>query len=212
MTDPALDTSRSMSFGPAHSALLRKTDIQFSFESLKRPEDPEWLRRFLIESWPFVKWTLIGIAAVIGVAIVYMVVRHFWGRTWNGRRSPVRDAPLPEEAWRPTAAQARQLLEESDALAREGRYAEAVHLLLLRSIEDFDKWRPRVVRRASTSREIGLFQSMPDAARTVFRRIADVVERALFGGGQVDAETFAHCRADYESFALPPVWQNGAGA
>src|SRR3546814_10172873 len=44
------------------------------------------------------------------------------------------------------AGAARALLAEADALAAEGRFAEAAHLLLYRSVEDIEGRRPGLVK------------------------------------------------------------------
>jgi hypothetical protein len=70
------------------------------------------------------------------------------------------------ESWRPDAAVARVLLADADALAAKGRYAEAAHLLLRRSVQDIEGSRPRLVRPALTSRDIAAHPGLPDAARS----------------------------------------------
>jgi hypothetical protein len=101
---------------------------------------------------------------------------------------------------------ARALLEEADALAAVGRYAEAVRLILHRSIEDIEGRRPRLVKPAYTAREIGRLTDIPQNARDVFVGIAGVVEKSFFGGQALDADGFAACRKAYERFAFPGAW------
>jgi hypothetical protein len=103
-------------------------------------------------------------------------------------------------------AVARALLDEADRLAAAGRYAEAVRLILHRSIEDIEGHRPRLVRPAYTAREIGRLSDIPDNARNVFVGIAGVVEKSFFGGQGLDAAGFADCRKAYEAFAFPGAW------
>src|SRR5690606_26136672 len=94
------------------------------------------------------------------------------------------------------------LLSDADALAAQGRFAEAVHLLLLRSINDIDGRLPNAVRPALTARDIAGLDRLPTAARPTFRQIARVVEASLFGGGAVDQGAYGECRDAYEAFAL----------
>ena len=63
---------------------------------------------------------------------------------------------------------------------RAGRYSEAAHLLLFRSIEDIDARRPDLVRPALTSRDIAALPRSPARPRRAFARIAMMVERSLF--------------------------------
>src|SRR3546814_12270255 len=54
------------------------------------------------------------------------------------------------------------------SLAASGHYAEAVHLLLRRSIEEIERRRPHLVRPALTSRDIADSAAIPLDARRVF--------------------------------------------
>src|SRR3546814_9762389 len=74
------------------------------------------------------------------------------------------------------AGAARALLAEADALAAAGRFAEAVHLLLYRSVEDIEGRRPGLVKPAMTSRDLAEAHDLPSVARGAFSRIARAVE------------------------------------
>ncbi len=97
-------------------------------------------------------------------------------------------------------------MEEADKLAAAGRYAEAVRLILHRSIEEIEGRRPRLVKPAYTAREIGRLSDIPENARSTFTGIAGVVEQSFFGGEALDAHGFAACRRAYETFAFPGAW------
>ena len=99
--------------------------------------------------------------------------------------------------YQPAEAQARILLDEVDRLAAEGRYGEAVHTLLFRSIQDIDRNRPNVVRRSLTSREIGSLSVLTMEARRAFSTIAGVSELAHFGGVSVNEAGFQTARNAY---------------
>lgn len=103
------------------------------------------------------------------------------------------DIPL----YQPAEAQARILLDEVDKLAAEGRYGEAVHTLLFRSIQDIDRNRPNVVRRSLTAREIGGLSVLTSESRTAFSTIAGVSELAHFGGVSVNKAGFETARQAY---------------
>jgi hypothetical protein len=102
------------------------------------------------------------------------------------------------------------LLSDADRLAGEGRYAEAIHLLLFRSIEDIDAKRPHAVKPALTSRDILELQALPSAARRALSRLVTTVEWSFFGGRPVDATDFSACRRAYEEFAFPESWSEKA--
>jgi len=213
MANPIPHPADDRAFGQAHAALLKHSDIQFAFPEFKVPPVPEWMKWLgkLIESnGSGIKWFLWIFAAAIVIWIVVALVRQYGHLLRWRKKDEARKAWPAEQDWRPTVAQARQLLSEADALAGQGRYAEAVHLLLLRSIEDIELHRPRLLRRAQTSREIAILNELPEAARSAFRGIARAVERSRFAGETIDAAEFARCRKDYESFAFAPVWKVAA--
>ncbi len=111
------------------------------------------------------------------------------------------------EDWHPAAAPARAWLQEADALAARGLFAEAAHHLLLRSVDDLASRRPHLVRPALTSRDLSRAQGVPPAPRQLFAQIAAVVERSLFGGRPVGAEDWTACRAAYANFAQSANWR-----
>jgi hypothetical protein len=205
----------SQALKAAHDALLRDPSLQFTFGKVTPPPVthlPRWLEavfkaigQFLSAIAPFAGWIFIG-----GLVLALLVVLFFLFREFARTRLPQlfkrkTGAPKPEP-WRPQAAVARALLEEADQLAAAGRYAEAVRLILHRSIEDIEGHRPRLVRPAYTAREIGRLSDIPENARDVFVGIAGVVEKSFFGGHGLDATGFADCRKAYEAFAFPGAW------
>jgi hypothetical protein len=107
---------------------------------------------------------------------------------------------------RPDAAAARSLLEEADALARQGRFAEAVHLLLFRSIEDIQERVDGGVPNSLTAREIAALGKLPARARRALAPIIQVVERSFFGGRAVEADGWQEARSSYEDFAFGEGW------
>ena len=125
-----------------------------------------------------------------------------------GRRR-ARQVPVEpgEEEWTPEAAPAREWLAEADALAERGLYAEAVHHLLFRSVEDIRRRRPQVVRPSLTSRELAAAAGIPTNARALFARIARHVETSLFGGRPLGVDDWRSARAAYADFALPGQWK-----
>ena len=190
----------------AHDVLMRTRGLQFDFQAPPQsPPPPDFLARllpFLRELGPVFRFIFWGGLAVGAVLIVWFVVREVLGF----RRKPkARGAEAVD--WRPEPAAARALLEEADRLAQAERYGEAIRLLLHRSIEDLSARRPGLVRPALTSRDIAGLDAIPAPARSAFGRIAQAVERSLFGGRAMAAEDFRSCRGDYEAFAFAEAWR-----
>ena len=107
---------------------------------------------------------------------------------------------------RPDQGRARALLEDADALAAQGRFAEAVHLLLFRSIDDIQSHKSGVIGRSLTAREIGALGVLPQSVREALAPIIGVVERSFFGGQAVNERGWKEARASYETFAFGEAW------
>jgi hypothetical protein len=196
-------------FATAHARLLQDKSLQFDFPAVAGPKPPpDWLLalgRFLKEAAPVLKYVFWGMLAVGAALILWFLARELIRLRMPERRGAVHLAGA-EPLWRPSEAQARALLEDVDRLAADGRFDEAVHLLLFRSIQDIQERRAHLVKPALTSRDIAGLQGLPEQARAVFGQIAQVVERSFFGGRPVDQASFAACRSAYEAFALPEAW------
>lgn len=195
----------------AHAKLLQDPTLQFDLIQPKEPSPPPgWLQAlgdFLSALSPVLTWVFWGGLILVAALILFYLGREALRLRFNPKGKAAKAAKPAVEAWRPTQAAAVALLADADQLAGQQRYAEAAHLLLLRSINDMDSRRPRAVRPALTARDIGALEAMPDAARPAFTLIAQVVERSLFGGAPVDAASYGDCRAAYENFALPDGWR-----
>jgi hypothetical protein len=203
----------------AHAALLKQTDLQFQLNAVAPPpRSPfaEWLAKLLeplgkalepvgkalAPATPYVFWTGVAIGAAF---ILFLIGQRLFavkrGVALGGLKLSGGSAP-----WRPTSEQARALLEDADRLAGEGRFVEAAHLILLRSIQDIQARRPRAVAVSLTSRDIARLEALPPPARTVFADIALAVELSLFGGRALDGEGYARCRDAYQTFVDAGSW------
>jgi hypothetical protein len=205
MAEPAAGAEAPDPIAEAHAELRADEGLQFDFPVRVEPETPAWLEsliEFLSNLGPVFR-VLFWISAALAVAaILYAIARAVIARR-KGEGAEGEASAGREATWRPTATQARTLLGDADRLASEGKFAQAVHLLLYRSIDDIVGWRPQLVRPALTSRDIGALDALPGGARGAFHRIAETVERSFFGGREVDATDFQECRRAYEAFALP---------
>lgn len=190
-------------------------DIQFAPVDIPEipPEPPGWFERFLewlgeligpvggllARSWPVLKWVLLALAITL---ILYMLYRTF-GPMLGGSRK--RDALDEVEEWRPDEQESMALLEDADRLAADGRFDEATHLLLKRSVGQIASARPEWVEPSSTARELASLESLPDAARGAFSVIAERVERSLFALRSLDRSDWEAARGAYANFALAKI-------
>ena len=194
-------------FDAAHATVAADKSLQFKVVAEQPPPPtPEWFKtllEFLGALEPLFRvifW--IGVVAIV-LAILWFIVREILRIRLPERRKKAQTA---ETDWRPAPGEALALLSDADALADQGRFDEAVHLILLRSIGDIDGRLPNSVRPALTARDIGALTRLPETARPAFERIARVVEASLFGGRPVDRAAFTECRQAYEAFAFPGAW------
>lgn len=197
-------------FAEAHRRLLADRSIQFDLPRFEPPPVPGWVR-WLAEAldgagpvFEILFWCVVAAGAGL---LLYGLAR------WLDRSDLLRrgvggdDAAAEADAWRIEEAPARALLQEADALAAAGRYAEAAHLLLFRSIEVIDRRKPDLVRPALTSRDIAGAPALPGGPRAAFAQIVMLVERSVFGGAPVAENDWRGCRSAYEAFAFAPEWK-----
>ena len=195
-------------------------DIQFAPVEIPEipPREPTWLDNFLRwlgeqlaplgkllgQSWPVMRWVLLALLIAL---VVYLIIRLFDPELLRRRK---RDAGEDaEDGWQPDHQAATALLEDADRLAAEGRFDEATHLLLQRSVTHISSARPDWVEPSSTARELAALTALPEAARSAFGVIAERVERSLFALRALDRSDWEAARAAYADFALTRL--EGAG-
>lgn len=199
----------------AHAAFVRDASIQHAHAKslIADKETPDWLEQILNAIGEVLRalapvisvlfWAGLGLLVAL---LIYFLVTEVMGIKIFGSKPKSKVVPVVSD-WRPDAKEARDLLAAADKLAADGYFNEAIHLILLRSIEHIDRFRPMVVRPALTAREIGAIAALPDLARPIFVRIAGAVERTLFAGMDIDQSEFSACRQAYADFALPDGWR-----
>ncbi|WP_296677494.1 hypothetical protein [Novosphingobium sp.] len=174
--------------------------------TLPVPPDPAWLRwlakifepiaRALGTSWPVLKWCLLALAIALALYALWRLTEPLRERLGTSIKA------AEEPGWSPDRDAALALLEDADRLAAEGRFDEATHLLLQRSVSQIASARPDWVNPASTAREIAAIPALPGLARQAFAVIAGRVERSLFALRALDGTDWQAARAAYADFAL----------
>jgi hypothetical protein len=199
---------------PGYAQTIAGGEIQTSFPvPPPSPPTPEWLKSLFQAFGDFFQWSapalkpLLWIGAVLLLLfILYHFVPAFAQWVDNIRFRGKQGAADGDMAGQAEAGAARALLAEADALAAKGRFAEAAHLLLYRSVEDIEGRRPGLVRPAMTSRDLAEAHDLPAVAREAFSHIARAVEISLFGGRSIDAAAWQMCRAAYAELTVPKNW------
>ncbi|MDC7684863.1 hypothetical protein PQU92_16380 [Asticcacaulis sp. BYS171W] len=184
----------------------------FAVAPPRRDVDYEWLRKlfsFFGKIGKFIADVLEPIAPILpylmylalAVLIAFLLsplVRA--AITARVERLFQRDGLKADAPWRPTAEAAAALLSEIDALAAQGDYDEAVHLLLKRSVADLNAYRPDLVRKHYSARDIGTHPLLPEDARPAYAEITRWAEKSFFAGIKVGREGFDACRKAYVGF------------
>lgn len=175
--------------------------LKWIFDALEALFKP--IAQFFGAAWGGIEILLI-LLAIAGVAWIA------WSLLWPMWRDRKPRAAVQVEAeWAPERAAAVALLDDADRLAAEGRYGEAAHLLLQRSVHHIAAERPEWLTPSSTSREIGRISGLPWRAKEAFGLIAREVERSLFALQELGADDWHRARTAYADFALADLRRGG---
>lgn len=156
----------------------------------------------IAHAWPVLQWVLLALA----VAFVAYLLLNTIGPLARQKRA--RRAAAEEPEWQPDRSESLALLEDADRLAAEGRFDEATHLLLLRSVGQIAAARPDWVEPSSTARELAALPALSDAARSAFGTISERVERSLFALSALDRGDWEAARTAYANFALVRIGES----
>ena len=197
------------SAGKSWEDVRAASDIQFAPLPPQAPKPPpawiKWLEdhlqqwfeplaRWLGMSWPTLEWVLLGIGVLLALLVAWRLLSPLL--QWRPKKAQ------EEERWAPDRDEALALLEDADALAAAGRFDEATHLLLIRSVGQIRAVRPNWLGPSSTAREIAALPALPSGAKSAFTLIAERVERSLFALRSLNADDWTAARGAYAEFAL----------
>ncbi len=146
-------------------------------------------------------WFLYVVIAAVVVVLAFWLVTELSGRPKNFVAGDPR-APTPVTAQDAVVARP---LGDAEAFARDGRFAEAIHTLLLRTLEELVRRRAVPLPRSLTSREILVRVALPDAARGALAGLVTATELCWFGGATPGAEDYQLCVERFRSFAAAYV-------
>lgn len=196
-------------FERAFRTLKSQDQLQFELGEAPPPPKLDWLEKFLEPIFKFLGnllplftilfWAFTGLGIIL---LLYIIGKSLWDFRLHRLNRDKKNAEA-SSLYRPSEIRARVLLAAVDALAAKGLFAEAVHQLLFRSIQDIASARPNVIRRSYTSREIAGLSALTPETRIAFSLIAAEVERSHFGGRTLNEKTFLRCRKAYAQFAIP---------
>lgn len=134
--------------------------------------------------------------------IAFTILKTFRDNVWSASRS--RRFEHAEEKKRAPAGVAARLDKaqgEADELARHGSFAEAMHVLLLRSVSELRLRLGVSIAVSLTSREILQRLALAPAERSHFGDIIASVEISYFGAHQPDEADYLRCRHSFEALS-----------
>jgi hypothetical protein len=144
----------------------------------------------------FVMWGLVVVAAVLIASWLASELSRYGG-----------DAELPPEAevhdrmQAASAAIIERPLGDADELARRGEFAEAIHVLLLRTLQELARSAAVRVAPATTSREVLARVPLLADARSALAGLITAVEITHFGDEPANAADYERCRQQFTVFA-----------
>jgi hypothetical protein len=218
--ETATPSAEPLDLPEGYNELRANSDIQYAPIDLEsfEPREPSWLDRVLRDAfswlgdffgplgqglagiWPVLQWVLL--AALVGF-VLFLVLRLVGPLADRRRAASLEAEQVPE--WQPDREESLALLEDADRLAAEGRFDEAAHLLLQRSVGQIAAARPEWVDPSSTARELAALPRLSVAARRAFEVISEAVERSLFALKSLSLEDWEAARAAYADFALARI-------
>ena len=165
-------------------------------EDAAPPPEPPPEQKALLDLPDWAVETLLWVAVIGGLASILWSLRDYFPAFQRQRHDFLPLDETPEDS----AAPSRKLeaaQDEADELAGQGRFVEAMHLLLLRSVAEMRRRLDIAFADSLTSREIVNRSSAPADAKVALREIIQWVERAYFGDHPADRNDYDACRRSF---------------
>ncbi len=144
---------------------------------------------------------LFVLLGVVGAAVLLWLAQEVARRRRGSKAREAKSATgaggLDDEARRSALDEMPATLKNAHALADEGRYEDAIHLLLRGAIETVAKLARIAIQPAMTSREVLDDAELDAAAEGAFRDLVFSVEVSLFGGLPVTPSDFDRCATSF---------------
>jgi len=168
---------------------IRRLDLQTDL-----PRELE-TQGFRIQVPPELTWLI----AAVGVGLLLYMFRDMlpaWGLAGRGAWAPEEGEGAGTVAMRPAA-----VLAAADDLASQGRFVDAMHVLLLQGLADIRRHLGEQFADSLTSREILRSTRLSEAGRGPLRDIIARVEWTYFGDHPAKRSDYAACRASFDALA-----------
>jgi hypothetical protein len=171
----------------ARAAVVGQSDLQLQLPGLaESPPSPS------ISIPPQFLWVLVG----LGVLFVLYYLRDI---VPGWRRSAVEEWAASGDGAGLTGQSPADILLTADELAGEGRYVEAMHVLLLKGLADIRQRLNEQFADSLTSREIMRRARLSEAGSAALRDIVLGVERTYFGEHPAGPPEYEACRRRFDA-------------
>jgi hypothetical protein len=152
----------------------------------------------------FLLWGALGIGAIF---LILFIIREIGRRQKDAKIDPDEDVIGEEPA--PVEAELAAPLDDAELLARAGKFAEAIHMLLLRTLAELARADGKVAAHL-TSREILASIRLREGAREALTELVNVVEPTWFGDDVPGELDWQRCKAQFDRFVA--AYRAGAAA
>jgi hypothetical protein len=140
-------------------------------------------------------WLLLG-CVILGVIVIGWSLRDSLPGISRSRKIIAPEQAPPSLPPSPGLEEAQL---EADDLARQGHYREAMHLLLLKGLNEIRRQLGTSFAISLTSREILRRLQLPDAGRQSLTAIIRSVELTYFGDEDAGQSDYSDCRSNFET-------------
>lgn len=145
-----------------------------------------------------IQWLMWALVAVAAGLLVFWVATELSGL--SGDNAALAEGP-EDPAAGPDLRVIERPLGDAEELARRGDFTEAVHTLLLRTLQELVRSTAVRVSPALTSREILALVPLAPDARDALADLITAVELTHFRGTAATQPDYERCRAKFQVFA-----------
>jgi hypothetical protein len=174
----------------ARTAVVGHSDLQLQLPGAEEPPPP----------LPSIKIPAELLWALVALGVLF-VLYHLRDIIPGWPRSAVEEWAASGDGAGLTGQSPADILLTADELAREGRYVDAMHMLLLKGLGDIRQRLNEQFADSLTSREIMRRARLSDAGAAALRDIVLGVERTYFGEHPAGPPEYEACRRRFDELS-----------
>jgi hypothetical protein len=142
------------------------------------------------------RWVIIAVIAATAAVIVLVFLRYY--KTWSNKKI---EEPSPDESEEKVdTAPLLKAGQKADILADADNIVEAMHTLLLATIDELKTQKKQAFPESYTCREIAGELSIGSMAKVLLTKIVTLVEPTWFGNSQPDLSEYKNLRLYFDDF------------